>query len=188
MQRHIRRKITGSPTVPWLDYCLKKYLGPLLRDSSRRCLILGANEGWIERHLRASGCNCRILATDIADKALARAQEASAVLGYKDIEYRVADLNTFEFGGSFDAIIAEGVLHHIENTERMLRHLSSILTPDGILVAQEFEGPFRFQLSETQVRRECRRGLITRRTFTTSFRLRKRFARWIRPRRLPAPR
>lgn len=152
VQRHIRRKITGSPTVAWLDYCLEKYLGPLLRDASSRCLILGANEGWLERYLRASGYNCRILATDIADKALARAREASTALGYRDIEYRVADLNTVEFEGPFDAIIAEGVLHHIENTGRILRHLNDILAPEGILVAQEFEGPFRFQLSETQVK------------------------------------
>lgn len=152
VQSHIQRKVSGNPEQSWLAYAAGRYFDPVLRDPSKRCLILGANEGWIERDLRARGFQCQICASDIADKALTRAREASSALGYRDIEYRVADLNTDSFEGPFDGIIAEGVLHHIENTERLLVHLHDLLTPDGILVGVEFEGPFRFQLSELQVR------------------------------------
>ncbi len=152
VQNHIQKKVSGNPEQSWVAYVADKYLDPVLRDPSKRCLILGANEGWIERDLRARGFHCRICASDIADKALNRAREANAALGYRDIEYKVADLNTASFEGPFDCIVAEGVLHHIENTERLLLHLHDLLTPGGILVCVEFEGPFRFQLSELQVR------------------------------------
>jgi SAM-dependent methyltransferase len=101
--------------------------------------------------LRADGVLCQILATDIADRALERASKASAALGYENIEYRVADLNVSIFEGLFDCIIAEGVLHHIEKTEPLLRRLHDNLTEDGMLVGVEYEGPFRFQLSDLQV-------------------------------------
>jgi 2-polyprenyl-3-methyl-5-hydroxy-6-metoxy-1,4-benzoquinol methylase len=51
-----------------------------------------------------------------------------------------------------DFIVAEGVLHHVANLEPCLRHLHELLEPDGLLIAVEFEGPFRFQLEERQVR------------------------------------
>jgi SAM-dependent methyltransferase len=151
VQKHIQEKISGNQETGWLAYASERYFDPVLRDPARRCLILGANEGWLERGLRAYGFECQICASDIADKALGRARAASEALGYRNIEYRVADLNTDTFEGPFDCILAEGVLHHIENTERLLEHLHDLLTPEGVLVGVEYEGPFRFQLSELQV-------------------------------------
>ena len=117
-----------------------------------RCLVLGSNEGWMERRLCEKGFKGNIVASDIADKAINRAKQKSDSLGFLNIDYVVADLNKFEFDGLYDFIIAEGVIHHIVNIERCLWMLQSKLTPSGFLVIVEYEGPFRFQLSNLQTR------------------------------------
>ena len=111
--RHINRQISASEDIDWLNYVLSRYI---VRDDRRkRCLILGAGEGNVERRLRAGGFHGPITSSDIAGNALGRAKEQSHLLGYTDIEYRIADLNTDRFDGPFNYIIAEGVLHHIED-------------------------------------------------------------------------
>jgi SAM-dependent methyltransferase len=117
-----------------------------------RCLLLGSNEGHMERMLCERGFTGEITASDIAEKALARAKQKTESLGFRNVNYIVADLNTDKFEGNFDYIIAEGVLHHIENIEPCLKMLSSALKPDGYFILVEFEGPVRFQLPDIQVR------------------------------------
>jgi SAM-dependent methyltransferase len=114
--------------------------------------VLGCNEGWVVERLCSTGFSGTILASDIANKALARAQARIAALGFNNVEYIVADLNSYRFDGLFDFIVAEGVLHHIGNIEYCLEGLHSALAPDGVIVMVEFEGPFRFQLPAEQVR------------------------------------
>ena len=106
----------------------------------------------MERLLCENGFKGEIVASDIAAKALGRAEAAAREKGYSNIKYVVADLNKDKFEGPFDFIIAEGVLHHITKIEGCLRWLNETLTPGGYLFAAEFEGPVRFQLSELQVR------------------------------------
>jgi SAM-dependent methyltransferase len=147
--RMINRRISGDPEVDWMAHVIKTYIPSACEDLS--CLILGSNEGYSERALCEAGFKGRIVATDIADKALDRARAKARELGYTNIEHVMADLNTANFSGPFELIIAEGVLHHIENIERCLDMLNAALALDGHLVGVEFEGPFRFQLSEKQV-------------------------------------
>lgn len=156
--QYVQNKIAGE-SIHWLTYAIRHYMAPAVgltaftkppRDY--KCLILGANEGFVERSLRAHGFIGKIVASDIADKALKRAEAASQALGYTDITYVVADLNTVTFDDKFDFIIAEGVLHHIEQTERCLEMLNQCLTEDGVMLAIEFVGPVRFQLPPEQVR------------------------------------
>lgn len=151
--RAIQRKTSHDENLHWLKYSIDQYLTPLLQSSpGRRCLILGASEGWMERLLCERGFRGEIIASDIAEKALARAEARSRELGYNNIKYVVADLNKDRFQGPFDFIIAEGVLHHIAEIESCLRMLSDLLTPAGYFFAAEFVGPVRFQLPELQVR------------------------------------
>jgi ubiquinone/menaquinone biosynthesis C-methylase UbiE len=147
--RMINTRISGDPGVNWIAHVINSHVPSASDDLS--CLILGSNEGYSERVLCEAGFKGRIIATDIADKALDRARDKARELGYLNIEHVVADLNTANFPGPFDLIIAEGVLHHIENIEGCLDMLNAALAPDGHLVGVEFEGPFRFQLSEKQV-------------------------------------
>src|SRR5262249_51989228 len=109
------------------------------------------------RYLCEGGFVGPIVASDIADRALARAAEQARAAGYANIRHIQADLNTADlasphFGGPFDFVLAEGVLHHIGGTERCLRMLHESLPPDGCLAMVEYEGPVRFQMTERQTR------------------------------------
>ena len=157
--RVIQERTSHDESLHWLRYSVKKYFPPALNDAlakkpreQYRCLILGANEGWMERLLCENGFKGEIIASDIAAKALGRAEKAARDRGYQNIKYVVADLNKDKFEGPFDFIICEGVLHHIEKIGNCLEWLAKALTPDGYVFAAEFEGPVRFQLSELQVR------------------------------------
>ncbi|MBV9767928.1 MAG: class I SAM-dependent methyltransferase [Bryobacterales bacterium] len=147
-QKNINRKISGSEDVGWLSYALERYVG--VPRERCRCLLLGSGEGRVLEHLCRNGFTGEIVATDIADRALVRARDR--LRGYNNIRYVIADLNTDGFDGRFDLIVAEGVLHHIENLRVCLKRLNNVLAPDGVLIAVEFEGPFRFQLPDEQLR------------------------------------
>jgi 2-polyprenyl-3-methyl-5-hydroxy-6-metoxy-1,4-benzoquinol methylase len=156
---NIQQKISGDPNLHWLPYAIDKYLAPAVgsvpSDNSKkeyRCLLLGSSEGHMERMLCEKGFEGEIVASDIAEKALARAEQKTEALGYDNVTYVTADLNTDTFEGQFDYIIAEGVLHHIVNIKSCLKMLSSILKPNGYFILVEFEGPVRFQMPEHQVR------------------------------------
>ena len=148
---HLNYQITGEKSLHWLNYVMQKYI--LVENTlEKRLLILGANEGRIERELCRNGFLGQIVATDIADKALQRAEEQSQQLGYRNVRYLRADLNSHKFDEKFDFIVAEGVLHHIENLEHCINSLSECLNPGGLLIAIEFTGAYRFQLSDLQYR------------------------------------
>ena len=156
--KSIQQRTSNDNSLHWLPYSVKKYMGPAMDPlkaakplDQYRCLILGSNEGWMERMLCESGFKGEIIASDIADKALHRAADAAKERGFTNIRHVLADLNTAQFEGPFDFIVAEGVLHHIVNIEQCLRMLESCLTADGYVFAVEFEGPVRFQLSDLQV-------------------------------------
>lgn len=171
--RSMCRKVTGNEKMGWQQYVMEKYLHPALTrwteyvsDAARdgaypylntkppeeyRCLILGSNEGAVERQLCEWGFVGEIVASDIAENALARARDQAQALGYHNIRHLKADLNTDRFDGRFDFIIAEGVLHHIAELESCLGMLREVLADDGVLIAPEFVGPFRFQMPPEQV-------------------------------------
>lgn len=146
VRRHVNLKTTSDPELDWFQGALRGYLDARLDG---RCLMLGASEGRRVRELCEAGFRGEIVATDIADKALDRARRSLA--GYDNVTYVLADLNHDRFVGPFDFIVAEGVLHHVERLEPCLCHLAELLAPDGLLIAVEYEGPFRFQLDACQV-------------------------------------
>jgi SAM-dependent methyltransferase len=148
--RHLNRQISGDPSVHWLDYALSKYILPQPSDAA--ILLLGSSEGGMETVLCERGFTGRIVATDIADKALSRAKERAIQRGFNNIVHVQADLNKDHFDDKFDFIIAEGVLHHIERLDECLESLKRSLKSNGLLIGVEYKGPYRFQLPERQVR------------------------------------
>lgn len=150
--RRINERFTGDPDTHWLEYSIKKFL--LCGDTeSKSVLILGANEGWMEAAISKAGFKGKIIASDIADKALARAKAKTESLSIQNVEYVHADLNSHKFAEcSFDFVIAEGVLHHIENIDFCIDVLRRCLKPGGLLIGSEFIGAFRFQFPAMQVR------------------------------------
>jgi SAM-dependent methyltransferase len=146
----LNERLTGDPTKHWLTYAAEKYI--CLGDTTdKSCLLLGANEGYMERLLRTLGFAGSIVASDIADLALARAKATSEAAGLNGIQYVRMDLNQDSIEGKFDYVIAEGVLHHIVNIEACMSRIVDALKPGGLLIAQEYTGAWRFQLPDIQV-------------------------------------
>jgi ubiquinone/menaquinone biosynthesis C-methylase UbiE len=150
--RIVNERYTGSKDKHWYTYSIEKYIcvGNTVDQS---ILILGSNEGWMEIAIRQAGFQGKIVASDIADKALQRAAAKVKDLGFTNIEHIKADLNVDVFPeASFDFVIAEGVLHHIENINFCIDGIHRSLKPGGLLLGAEFIGAFRFQFPEMQVR------------------------------------
>lgn len=153
---HIYRAVSGNPDLHPLNYFIEKYIVPRGPAALKSCraLLLGASEGYMERELCKAGFTGEIISTDIADVALQRARAKSQAEGFSNIRHVVQDLNEpfgSTFGGEFDFIFAEGVLHHIANISQCLEECHRVLKPDGFMFALEFEGPFRFQLPDLQL-------------------------------------
>ncbi len=148
---HWNAKITGNPAQHWLDYVFHNYIAAGGPTASKSALLLGSNEGHMELRLCELGFIGQIVATDIAAKALARAATRVRERGFKNVTYKVADLNRDRVDGPFDFILCEGVLHHIENIDFCISSLHRSLRPGGLLVGMEYVGPYRFQLSAKEV-------------------------------------
>jgi SAM-dependent methyltransferase len=71
-------------------------------------------------------------------------------------EFVVADVTTYhaEPGRRYDFILVNSILHHIDtpNTERILSHLSTLLTPDGHVHLLELVMPDRSGIPRTLTR------------------------------------
>jgi SAM-dependent methyltransferase len=148
----MNERMTDDPDLHWLHWSIRNHIA-VGENSNKSCLILGSNEGWMEIAVRQGGFLGRIVASDIADKALTRARAKVDAIGLSGIEHICADLNTFHFEkDAFDFIVAEGVLHHVENIEFCIDGLRSSLKSGGKLIANEFVGAHRFQFPEPQVR------------------------------------
>lgn len=141
----INQRVTGwaglSPT-PWV----------LARQSSapaKHLLEIGCLEGDKIVSLLRAGLAIKASGVDIAIDAIARgrAKHDGAV------QLDVMDLNAPDLArGAFDVILANGVLHHIENLEVCVQHLYDALEPGGMLAASDFTGPRRYAYTAKEIR------------------------------------
>jgi SAM-dependent methyltransferase len=84
---------------------------------------------------------------DIAEGAIARGREL-----YPFLDLEVMDLNHPTLPEStYDGILSQGVLHHIENIETCVRALHAALKPGGCLISGDFTGPRRYAYSESEI-------------------------------------
>jgi len=97
----------------------------------------------------------KLVAIDIAAEAVAAAQEHATDAGIANLEMRVGDFNRLEElelpPGSLDVLLGLGAIHHIENLEGLWAAAKRLLSPEGVVMAQEYIGPNRFQWTEAQM-------------------------------------
>lgn len=114
-------------------------------------LSLGCGEGRAERHFIEKGICERFDAIDVAEDSLKRAGELAANQGLK-ISYHCMDLNTCELkGDEYDIVIAQSVLHHVENLEHLALEISKSLKHDGLLWITDYIGESRLQYSDKRL-------------------------------------
>jgi SAM-dependent methyltransferase len=91
--------------------------------------------------------------TDIAAPQIARATREVLPRYPGRLSFSVGDLNAPDHlpRGEFDLVLANGVLHHIQNLERCVDALCAALKPGGGLIASEFTGPQRYDYSKAEI-------------------------------------
>lgn len=98
-----------------------------------RVLSLGCGDG--HREIALAPQTKHILGVDVSSAAIASARENAARAGVANAEFQVGDIRTMEFPqGSFDAIWAPAILHHIDDgmIEHLARRSRDWLRPGGV--------------------------------------------------------
>jgi ubiquinone/menaquinone biosynthesis C-methylase UbiE len=62
-----------------------------------------------------------------------------------EVEFLVADANCLPFpDGSFDLVVCNSVLHHLENPAGLLTEMARVVGPDGAILLRDLRRPSRF--------------------------------------------
>ncbi len=136
--------VSGDPAVPWPDHLRRT------RGTFARGLSLGGGLGPVEARLLESGAVGDLTIVEIAAGAVerGRAEIERRGLGPR-VRYVDGDLNFFEPpGAAYDLVLANAVLHHIANLERLLDAVRGCLAPGGLLVVFDYVGEPKFQWSD----------------------------------------
>lgn len=139
---YIWEQITGDPKkamTPWVIMEVK--------PKARRALEIGCLEGKTIATLQQKGWIGEGFGIDYAAAAIERGQEL-----YPNVDLRVMDLNEPAIEGTYDLILAQGVLHHINNLEICVQALYAALEPEGVLAGDDFTGPRRYAYSQREIR------------------------------------
>jgi len=112
----------------------------LLKHLPERCeatLEIGCGAGQFSRQLATRAQ--RVVALDISPEMLRRARERSTQ--FSNIDYRLADVMSHEFGEArFDCIASIATLHHLPFAA-VLNRAKSLLRPGGVLLVLDLLQP-----------------------------------------------
>jgi SAM-dependent methyltransferase len=118
-----------------------------------RILDAGCGTGFSTLKLRQANPDAEIVAVDLSEASLVRAQARLAAAGYGSdaVTFLQADLQHLpDLGTPFDYIHCTGVLHHLPTPQRGLNQLKSRLKPDGVMCLMLYSGPGRALIREVQ--------------------------------------
>jgi SAM-dependent methyltransferase len=143
----INRRITGDPEVDPPEFFRDRFC-PTPLDSA---LSLGSGGGQLEIRLAELGACRRLLGVDVADERVRGANERRPTDLVDRVRFEVRDLERWQPEESYDLVVAQDVLHHIDALEKWCELISALLTPDGLVYVHDFIGPARFQWTDRQV-------------------------------------
>jgi SAM-dependent methyltransferase len=119
----------------------------------RRGLGIGAGVATLELNLVQLGAIETVDLYDVSQGSLDVARETARSMNIEDrVRYFCADVTDVAFTGSYDVVTFISSLHHIENLEATLTQMHSILSPEGVLLANEYVGPDRFGYPDEDLR------------------------------------
>ena len=150
VQARWNKMISGDAATRHEQYVVAKYAGGRDRLTA---LSPGCGTGSREIYWAQTGKFDSIDACDLsgeriraAIRSIGNTREASI------LRYRVADI--FDLGlppSYYDIVLFEHSLHHLSPLEPLLLRIKGALKPGGLLVANEFIGPSRFQWTDRQL-------------------------------------
>ena len=120
-----------------------------------RILSLGCGMAPKEQAIARALPDREILGIDIAAETVERAREQAHGAGLSNLQMRVGNFNQLQEldlqPGSLEMILGLGAIHHVENLEGLWAAARRWLRPGGVVMAQEYIGPNRFQWTDAQI-------------------------------------
>lgn len=104
----------------------------------RRFLDVGCGTGHRLLDIAKAFPRAAFVGFDVSHRSIALAKEQAKREGVENVQFLEADLNSFQTTDRFDFILANGVLHHLDDPGEGLRKLAPFLDPAGIFVAWVF--------------------------------------------------
>ncbi|MGZ3687058.1 MAG: class I SAM-dependent methyltransferase [Bdellovibrionota bacterium] len=161
MLEEVRRRYEDFPYPPVSALALpRRAQGSSLALPEPGARILVAGAGTLEALVvaQANPRAAEVLAVDLSGSSLGilrrrvwLARIARPWQRIARITTRVADLHEFHEpeDGPFDFILASNVLHHVDDPAGLLRHLASLLRPEGLLRMVTYPAQSRLWMRET---------------------------------------
>lgn len=115
-------------------------------------LSLGCGAAGKERILARALPDRNFIGLDIADEVIAAQNAALPDEGIHNLRLDRGDFNQLDLEpDSLQLLLGLGAIHHVENLEGMWAQARRALKPGGLVMAQEYVGPSRFQWTAAQI-------------------------------------
>lgn len=124
-------------------------------------LSLGCGIGIKERILAQAMPDRQFTGLDIAADIVEMGQEEVKKAGIHNLQIGLGNFNELQLApDSIQVLLGLGAIHHVENLENLWEQSRHALTTGGVVLAQEYVGPDRFQWTDTQIA-ACDHALAT---------------------------
>jgi 2-polyprenyl-3-methyl-5-hydroxy-6-metoxy-1,4-benzoquinol methylase len=100
----------------------------------KRVLDLGCNIGHLTTWYARIDPARHVTGIDFSLACVVAARQKALKMGLTNVEFEVKDIEACELSGTYDAIVETLCLKYVKDIEKVLRHLASLLEPQGILV------------------------------------------------------
>lgn len=149
--RTVNLRISGKPDVDCLGFIKQEYF----QKPAKLGLNVGCGHGELEQLLVKRKLVETMHGFDVSAGAVEAAKKAAEEEKLQDqVQYFVADANHLDdapLAEQYDVAYGFMALHHIVDLEACLDGISKRLKPGGLLIANEFVGPYRFQWTDKQL-------------------------------------
>jgi ubiquinone/menaquinone biosynthesis C-methylase UbiE len=109
-----------------------------------RALDIGTGPGQIVRKLAAQMPGWQFVGVDRSPNMIREATVARADALSNRVEFHVADANHLTFpDASFDLVLCNSVLHHLENPSSVLAEIARVAKPDAAILVRDLRRPSR---------------------------------------------
>lgn len=145
--RECQRRISGDAAMDIYRFFKKCLQGRSLETGISIC----SGSGEFERTLMDNGLCRRMDAYELSEKRVESGRKMAEKHGY-NIRFYQEDVNQAVFRPDYyDVFFSWSALHHIKNLEGVIYNARRCLKKKGVLVAQEYIGPNRFQWTHKQL-------------------------------------
>ena len=106
---------------------------PFNKTDSFNVIDLGCGTGYVSMNIKERFPNSNLTCLDFAENMIAQAK--IRLNNYKNVNFYLEDIRTFEFDKRYDAVISSLALHHLETKKDKIKFYTKIfnsLSPRGV--------------------------------------------------------